>query len=187
MKLKHSQFIKECFYVIIAAMEKIITISDTHAAVNRLKKEFELPEKTAEGLVYLVQEAQMPVIDNLATKEDFTEVKGDLTEVKDDLAKLKVRIEKVEERLTKVEERLEKVEERLDKVEERLEKVEERLDKVEERLEKVEERLDKVESSILELTTAVRELNLSQKWILSALGANFALLLVILGNLFGIY
>ena len=133
-------------------MQKIITIPDTHAAVNRLKKEFELPEKTAEGLVYLVQETQMPVIDNLATKEDLTKVEG----------------------------RLEKVEERLDKVEERLEKVEERLDKV-------EERLDKVESSILELTTAVRELNLSQKWILSALGANFALLLVILGNLFGIY
>ena len=53
---------------------------DTHAIINTLQKEYKIPPKTAEAIVYVVQEGQAS--SELVTK---AELKAELAELKADL------------------------------------------------------------------------------------------------------
>ena len=51
-----------------------LTIKDTHALIADLNKKYRIPEKTAEGILYAMQKAQLPPLGNVATKDDITKV-----------------------------------------------------------------------------------------------------------------
>ena len=55
-----------------------LTIKDTHALIADLNKKYRIPEKTAEGILYAMQKAQLPSLGNVATKDDITEVRTEL-------------------------------------------------------------------------------------------------------------
>ena len=59
-----------------------LTIRDTHALIADLNKKYRIPEKTAEGILYAVQKAQIPPLGNVATKDDIGDVKGEVREIK---------------------------------------------------------------------------------------------------------
>ena len=94
-------------------MEKMIdslTIKDTHALIADLNKKYRIPEKTAEGILYAMQKAQLPPLGNVATKDDITEAKKELRkevgnvrkELKEDIKDVKEDIKDVKEEVGNV-------------------------------------------------------------------------------------
>ena len=87
---------------------------DTHAVIGKLQEEYGMAPKTAEAIVYAVQQGQEN-IRGLATKEDLAHVKdyleGKDLVTKEDLARVKDRLEgrmdRLEGRMARLEERME--------------------------------------------------------------------------------
>ena len=61
-------------------MTHTLIINDTHAVINKLVKEYQIPQKTAEGMVHIFQEVQVPADKDTATKEDVEELKKGIKE-----------------------------------------------------------------------------------------------------------
>ena len=61
-------------------------IMDTHAVIKTLQKEYELPVKTAEGMVYAIQQGKPS--SNIATKSDIKDMatKSDITRLEAKMA-----------------------------------------------------------------------------------------------------
>ena len=89
-----------------------LTIKDTHALIADLNKKYRIPEKTAEGILYAMQKAQLPSLGNVATKDDITEAKKELRkevgnvrkELKEDIKDVKEDIKDVKEDIKDVKE-----------------------------------------------------------------------------------
>ena len=80
-------------------------IMDTHAVIKTLQKEYELSVKTAEGMVYAIQQgkpssdmATKDDIKGMATKSDITRLETKMA-TKDDIGKLEKAMIKMELRL----------------------------------------------------------------------------------------
>ena len=76
---------------------------DTHAVIGKLQEEYGMAPRTAEAIVYAVQQGQEN-IRGLATKEDLARVKAELEGRMD---RLEGRIDRLEERMESRMDRLE--------------------------------------------------------------------------------
>ena len=66
-------------------MAHTISIKDTHAAINMLVKEYQVPKKTAEGIIHILREVEVPADKETATKKDIQRVEESLKRVEEGL------------------------------------------------------------------------------------------------------
>ena len=85
---------------------------DTHAVIGKLQEEYGMAPRTAEAIVYAVQQGQEN-IKGLATKEDLAHVKD----------YLEGKIDRLDERMNHFEERMDRLEGRMDRLEGRMDRL----------------------------------------------------------------
>ena len=123
---------------------------DTHAVIGKLQEEYGMAPRTAEAIVYAVQQGQEN-IKGLATKEDLAHVKD----------YLEGKIDRLDERMNHFEERMDRFEERMNRFEE---KMEGRIDRLEE---KMEGRMDRIEATVSTLSKELADFKVrTAKWII---------------------